>query len=306
MVGPQPMKSRPIPFPIRPPFVVLAAFSMVCLLGSAPAAVKGESWLDTVREDVRSDHPDPAPRRQKNDHDPDPTHFHFHFHDDEESNGLHKLAGWFSFYCLTSPIWGPHMAVGDDLGIEGAFPRFPYAQDQPGYMQIGAAPGVGRRFAGRFRTEYAADFDDLQWISGHLLLSTSSRFGLDTGMSRFEESLPGEARDRLWLGDLNLVYRFAQSPRSQWRVGLGMNWLDDPIDTDYGLNFTYGFDFFPRRPWIFSTEIDWGTLGNAELFHFRTTAGAVFRRLESYVGYEYWDIDRSQTNALITGLRLWF
>ena len=27
------------------------------------------------------------------------------------------------------------------------------------------------------------------------------------------------------------------------------------------------------------TEIDWGTLGSAELFHFRTTAGAVLWRM---------------------------
>ena len=61
------------------------------------------------------------------------------------------------------------------------------------------------------------------------------------------------------------MFRFAQSPRSQWRAGIGFNWLDDPIDTNFGFNFTYGFDLFPRRPWVLSTELDWGTLGEAEL-----------------------------------------
>ena len=32
--------------------------------------------------------------------------------------------------------------------------------------------------------------------------------------------------------------------------------------------------------------IDWGTLGHAELFRFRTTAGVVFHGIETYAGYE--------------------
>jgi hypothetical protein len=49
-----------------------------------------------------------------------------------------------------------------------------------------------------------------------------------------------------------------------FRTGLGFNWLDDPIDTNFGFNFTYGADLFPRRPWVLSATIDWGTLGEAE------------------------------------------
>ena len=118
--------------------------------------------------------------------------------------------------------------------------------------------------------------------------------------------LPSDRYDHLWVGDCNLVYRFAQSPRSQWRAGLGFNWLDDHIETDYGFNFTYGFDFYPVQPLILSTEIDWGTLGRAGAFHFRTTVGVILHRVETYVGYEYRDIGSFQFNGLIGGVRLWF
>ena len=125
-------------------------------------------------------------------------------------------------------------------------------------------------------------------------------------MSFLEEDLPGNRYDELWVGDCNLIFRFAQSPHMQWRTGLGLNWLDDPIGTDFGFNFTYGVDWFPRKPWVVSAELDWGTLGRAELFHFRTTVGAVIHGMEAYTGYEYYDVDRTQINALIGGVRLWF
>ena len=73
-----------------------------------------------------------------------------------------------------------------------------------------------------------------------------------------------------------------------------------------GFNFTYGGDFFPRKPWVLSTAIDWGTLGHAGLFRFRTTAGVIWNRFESYVGYEYLDIGTTQGNFAIGGVRVWF
>jgi hypothetical protein len=74
-------------------------------------------------------------------------------------------------------------------------------------------------------------------------------------------------------GNVFELSRIGPSERAQFRAGLGMNWLDDPIDTDLGFNFTYGADFFPGRPWILSATLDWGTLGSAELFRFRTSVG---------------------------------
>jgi hypothetical protein len=87
---------------------------------------------------------------------------------------------------------------------------------------------------------------------------------------------------------------------------LGANWLDDQQETNLGFNFTYGADFFPGNPWVVSSAIDWGTLGHAGLFRFRVTGGAVFHGIEVYTGYEYLDIERTDSNALVTGLRFWF
>ena len=58
--------------------------------------------------------------------------------------------------------------------------------------------------------------------------------------------------------------------------------------------------------WGISADLDWGTLGRAELFRFRTTIGVTVQRVEFYTGYEYTDIDRMHLNSLIGGVRIWF
>ena len=203
------------------------------------------------------------------------------------------------------------------------FPRFPY-DHVPGYLMdnpcevrdgdpIFAAalrsdrwPTKPRTWAARLRVEYASDLDDLDRIGGHLLLSTRSRLGLDTEASYLQEHLPGDRHDHLWLGDCNVVYRFAQSEHAQFRSGVGVNWMDDPLYTNFGFNFTCGADFFPSRPWIVSTNIDWGTLESAELFRFRGTVGAILWRMEVYTGYEYLDVDSTRINTILGGVRIWF
>ncbi|MBN1909627.1 MAG: hypothetical protein JW818_07810 [Pirellulales bacterium] len=82
--------------------------------------------------------------------------------------------------------------------------------------------------------------------------------------------------------------------------------MADNFGSDFGFNFTYGVDLFPAKPWVFSSTIDWGTLGHAELFRFRATAGLAIHGIEPYVGYEYLDIDRFQHNSLIAGVQVWF
>ena len=166
-------------------------------------------------------------------------------------------------------------------------------------------PGKLPPWAGQFSTDYATGLNDLESVGGRLVLSTASRFGVEASARYFQERLPGDKHDALWLGDGNLVFCFARNEQMQWRTGLGLNWLSDPQQTDVGFNFTYGFDWFPRKPWVASAEIDWGNLGRSGLFHFRGTVGVLVNRFEAYTGYEYYDFDRVHSNALIGGVRVW-
>lgn len=99
------------------------------------------------------------------------------------------------------------------------------------------------------------------------------------------------------------------SPQVRFRPILGAgkgDWLTDSVGNDAGFNFTYGGDWFPIRPFIVSSELDWGEIGHASLFHARITTGVQWHRGEIYAGYDYLDVGNAQLDAWVAGLRLWF
>jgi hypothetical protein len=295
---------------------------------SPPSDSSSSAPVTTDRPSTREDHCDSAGREQL---------------DKLEGNAI--FAGvMIGAYVVSSPLWLPRVIMQDNSD-EAFFSRFPY-DNVSGYLKSdawlssfstdkllsgatagGSSPNAtdadptktpsgplvtisadptARRWGGQFQADYADEFDALTGIGGQLILESTSRFGFDASAQYLRQHMPGGDYDHLTVGDCNLIYRFAQGPQAQMRVGLGANWLNDSKQTDLGFNFTYGGDFFPQKPWVISSAIDWGTLGRAGLFRFRTTAGVIFNRFESYLGYEYLDIGTTQANFLIGGLRVWF
>ena len=82
--------------------------------------------------------------------------------------------------------------------------------------------------------------------------------------------------------------------------------MADDTRGDAGINFTYGADWFPAEPFVVSTVIDYGTLGDATLFHGRATVGIVHDHVEFYTGYDYYDLDGVGLGTVIAGMRIWF
>ena len=297
------------------------ALSLAFLLLPTRAA-SAQGMLQGLREDVRrpsspsSDEKEEKKKEKKrhrgyvyyNDD-------HCHDCDDDDDSGLGELFAMLTLGTVTSPFWVPRGIVADDTWDSGYFARYPYRCDLDGYM--GTEPSVVHTcypwladehysWLLRARAEYADDFDDLSRVGGQVLLDSASRWGLDTEFNHWREDLGFGRHDSLWTGDLNVVYRFAQSPKTQMRTGVGCNWLSDTVGSEFGFNFTYGGDWFPHDPWIVSAEIDWGKLGNATLFHGRTTLGVHFHRFEIYSGYDYYDVGNTQINGIVSGLRLWY
>ena len=210
------------------------------------------------------------------------------------------------------PVAVPHCVFDEGFSTPGYFDRYPYKHEAVGgYMFTDDWRARPRFFSGRFRMDYADEFDGLHRVAGRLLFETTTRLGIDTETEWYEEHLDrsrtdGAGTDHLWLGDANVTFRFAQGPYAQWRTGLGFNWLEGDSQTDFGFNFTYGVDLYPKKPWILSSTLDWGTLGDAELFRYRASAGVIINRIETYVGYEYLDIDHNHVNMFLTGVRVWF
>ena len=163
-----------------------------------------------------------------------------------------------------------------------------------------------KRWSLRTSAEYGDNFNGLHYAGGRLLLSSSMRLGLDAKWRYYEEHVPSDRFDALNLGTADLVFQIAQTERVQFRLGLGCNWLADSQETNFGFNFNYAIDYFPRKPWVISAEFDAGTLGNTHLFNVRTTAGVLWRGMEAYAGFDYLDIGRFNSGSLIGGIRIWF
>jgi hypothetical protein len=205
-----------------------------------------------------------------------------------------------------APFWVPHSVHDEGLSVHGDFPRYPY-ECEPGHMLIWPETPCQRYWwSTRVSAEYA-DLDSLDRIGAHALIETSSRWGADLSFNRWSEDFgrTAFAEDSLWTGDCNLLFRFVQSEHVQMRTGLGMNWLADERDSDFGFNFTYGGDVFPAPPFILSADLDLGWLGSAGLFHFRGTAGVILGPAEVFTGYDYFDVGGAQFDGLIAGVRLW-
>jgi hypothetical protein len=107
------------------------------------------------------------------------------------------------------------------------------------------------------------------------------------------------------LGDVNLLYRFAQSERVAWYLGAGVRYLIDDA-SDAGLNILYGCEFYPVKPLSASVWLDAGTLGDAGVFHTRATLGYQFGRLRVFGGYDFYRIESVNLQGPMMGVLVWW
>jgi hypothetical protein len=289
-------------------WLCLACCAALLTTLNAESPSRADETLTGLRADVRTppeNDDDLPPRSHRDDDDCDSGSSSFD--DDESDSSFLGLCAW----AVASPFWGPHVLMMDSFSNPGYFAHYPYQYDI-GYMLIDPPEALGldgpcqpHWWAARVRGEFGTGFDDLDWVGGRVLLDTSPRWGLESDVRYVREDLDA-GRDSLWLGDANVLYRFAQSEFLQFHTGLGMNFLSDTVGSDFGFNFTYGFDCQPVRPLVFSTELDLGTLGHASVVHVRTTAGVVWGVSEAYIGYDLYDIGRAQVQGLVAGVQIWY
>jgi hypothetical protein len=231
-------------------------------------------------------------------------------HDDADDGFTAELLGAAALatgYVIATPIWGPAVLVDDGQQRTGWFTQYPY-QFGDSYMTFSSPtdePWEPSSWSLRAESDFGTNFDNQQFLGGHLLAEHQNRWGLETRFSRLEDEFQS-VTDSLWFGDVNGTYRFAHSEHWLFRGGVGMNWLTDDWHESYGINGTYQIDWFPSDPFVFSTDLDVGTLGDAWLFHFQQTAGVTWRGIEARVGYDYLDVGTAQFSMFLCGVRGWF
>lgn len=184
------------------------------------------------------------------------------------------------------------------------FAPYPYAPGATGCLT--GAVGEGKEWLGHLGLEQGLATDDVDRTGFTLFVEGESGFGANFEWHSLTEDLAGGGHDELHLGELDITYRLVESDHALVRAGLGLNWLGDRYDTDFGVNFTVGADFFPVRPIVLSTELDLGTVGDAQMLHLSGTAGWMMGRMELFGGYDYRRIGDAVIEGPLVGLRLWF
>lgn len=287
---------------------LLLAF--IGLLVALPQTARGQV-LDQLRHDVRegaaetpsSAQPSQPARSGRDGSNSNNSPSDPNAQDEGESESL-LLVG--AGLVAAAPFWGPHVALDDDFLTPSYFLRYSYWHDEPGSMFT--LPPYGARLRAwqtELAFEYADNLDDLDRYGAHFRLSTTSRIDVETNWNTLEEET-SSGRDHVTVGDVDLLYRFAQSEKLQFRSGLGANWFDDHQGAVAGFNFRYGADYFPCRPWHFAALFDLGELGKAGLVHVRSTAGITYARWELFTGYDYRKIGSVHFGGPVAGVQFRF
>ncbi len=232
------------------------------------------------------------------------AHHHEYCDDDDNDNALAAFLAAGVLAGVTSPFWGPNVALEDDISQAGYFPEHPY-ENAEGSLLYDKSPRGAHDSLIVLQGQYGDNFDNIIHANGRVLMEHSSRFGFDTEFFYRNEDVQ-TGHDELWTGDFNVTYRFAQSEKWQFRAGLGANWLVYNDQADEGINFTYGADWFPADPVVVSALLDWGRVGDAGLFHGRTTIGLSHNGWGVFTGYDFFEIGHQEIHSWINGIELRF
>lgn len=209
-----------------------------------------------------------------------------------------------TFYAMTAaaPFWAPPILLSDDYGTPGGFYTKPYPGKEPGHMSIGEPPNENaQRGMFTLSTEYGRDGDAGRY-GGHFLFDTWMRLGVDAEANWIDAANNADFQT----GDVNLLFRFAQHEQAKFRAGVGMRWLNDDWQDDYGVNLAYGVDWQPIKPVISSTTLEGGWIRDDGFFHARTSLGATISHVELLGGFDYLDIGAYQFAGPFAGLRIWY
>ncbi|MFO0815909.1 MAG: hypothetical protein U0796_22040 [Gemmatales bacterium] len=218
------------------------------------------------------------------------------------------------FHVFAIPYSWPHYFLGDDFTDKGAFLSYPYAEKWNGVMQRehdrkweGETPDTWNRLMSyRVSVENGNDFMGLNRVGIQFLADTMLRLGIGGSVNFYEEKRDNLPPDQLTIGDVNVLFRFAQSQHWQWRTGLGFRWMHDHTQTDYGFNFVYGFEWFPHEPLTLGMQFEAGTLGNTGVIRCTSRMGFNWKHAEIYAGYDYLQIGGTELHGPMIGLRLWY
>lgn len=281
---------------------------LALVLFAVVSPVQGQDvQLVQARQDVRSPRTETAEQRKDQSTPKSST-------EDPFAPTTDSFEGMAVLLLVTAPFTVPPFFLNDNYSSKGVFLSYPYAEKWDGVMQMepglekeGKTPDTWSRLMSlRVAAENGNDFTGLNRVGLVFLADTMTRLGIGGSVNFYEEKRDNLPPDQLTIGDVNVLFRFAQSQHWQWRTGLGFRWMHDHTQTDYGFNFVYGFEWFPHEPLTLGMQFEAGTLGNTGVIRCTSRMGFNWKHAEIYAGYDYLQIGGTELHGPMIGLRLWY
>lgn len=223
---------------------------------------------------------------------------------DDTSSFLGEIFSPIIGYILISPYYVPHHFWDEGFSTPLYFHPYPYFNANQGYFSLDETENT-RFWAIDLSPEFKVYKDEVYGYGLNLNIRANFRIELQADYNYLEEKLDNGSTDSLALGNVNLLFRFAQNPYLLMRSGIGMNMLIDTED-DFGFNFTYSADIYPIKPLFLSARIDLGGLGDATFIRFRATVGFIWKQFELNAGFEYYDIGDVSLEGGTLGFKVYF
>ena len=221
-----------------------------------------------------------------------------------------------------APWWEPAArpaAVAVELGVDFSLAR---GQSEPPVRLLGLAEPAAQaawlkqtsllssvlRSKGRLRADYWTDFDDTRRIAAQAVATTWVRnLLIDAEVNYWQQSRAPFEGDRLggtwWTGDANAVLRVADHKRGRLRTGGGAAWiLRDDGEAEVGYNGTVACDFGLLSNAVAGFEVDYGKIGDDDLFRWRVGGGWAFPGVEVRCGYDDFRIGREDREGVYAGV----
>lgn len=167
---------------------------------------------------------------------------------------------------------------------------------------LSAATGT----SGRLRADYQTDFGGTDRIGVQALTKTWLGIGVDTEANYWQRPVPTLGIEPFWTGDLNVIYSVMPHPRFKLRSGAGAAWRIDDGNPHAGYNLTTGLDVYLLWRFMFTGEIDYGSIDDDKLFHYRAALGLTWQGLEFFSGYDNYRLGSEHLDGWVNGIQFWY
>jgi hypothetical protein len=205
---------------------------------------------------------------------------------------------------LICPYYFPYDSWDAGYSVSMYFSPYPYYLKNKGYLKD-QKEDFSKSWVYDIDNEYKIFRNENFGMGLNFDIRNRSRIEFQGEVNYISDLSVNGKIDKMYLGNANILFRFAQNQYLLMRSGLGVNAFLSKEDS-YHLFYSYSVDVYPIKPLYCSARIDLGLIGRTSFFRLRTGIGLLHKRLEVNGGVEMYHIGRDSLIGFYMGAKLYF